>query len=79
MYYDIANFFTICRRTYRIHRQCYGSEKFSQHYSLIKSGPFQRSLNRSNADKLVINSTSGCNYKNYKLSNNNYKLKNSLT
>ena len=35
-------FLTICRRTYRIHRQCYGSENFSQHYSLIKSGPFQR-------------------------------------
>ena len=28
MYYDIANFFTICRHTYRMHRQCYGSEIF---------------------------------------------------
>ena len=35
-------FITICRRTYRMHRQCYGSENFSQQYSFIKSGPFQR-------------------------------------
>ena len=40
MYYDIAIFFTICCRTYRMHRQCYGSENFSQHYSAIKSGLF---------------------------------------
>ena len=40
MYYNITNFFTICRRTYQMHRQCYGSENFSQHYSAIKSGPF---------------------------------------
>ena len=38
----LLTFLTICRRTYWIHRQCYGSENFSQHYSLIKSGPFQR-------------------------------------
>ena len=31
--------------------------------------------NQSNIDELVINSMSGCNYKNYKLNNNNYKLK----
>ena len=40
MYYDIAIFFTICRCTYQMHRQCYGSEKFSQHYSAIKSELF---------------------------------------
>ena len=31
-------------------------------------------LNRNNSDELVINSTSRCNYNNYKLYNNNYKL-----
>ena len=42
MYYNIISqiFFTICRRTYRIHFQCYESENFFQHYSAIKSGRF---------------------------------------
>ena len=40
MYYDIAIFSTICSHTYLMHRQCYGSENFFQHYSAIKSGPF---------------------------------------
>ena len=39
MYYDIIILFTICRHTYRMHRQCYGSELF-RHYSAIKSRPF---------------------------------------
>ena len=42
---------------------------------LLKVDHFKAFLNRSNVDKLVINSMSGCNYKNYKLNNNNYKLK----
>ena len=45
---------------------------------LLKVDHFKGFLNRSNVDKLVINSMSGCNYKNYKLNNNNYKLKSSL-
>ena len=45
---------------------------------LLKVDCFKGFLNQSNVDKLVINSMSGCNYKNYKLNNNNYKLKNSL-
>ena len=36
----ILLFFTICLRTYQMHRQCYGSENFLQHYNAIKSGPF---------------------------------------
>ena len=40
--YNITIFFTICRRTYRMHHQCYGSENFSQQYHVIKSGPFWR-------------------------------------
>ena len=46
---------------------------------LLKVDRFKGFSNRSNVDELVINSMSGCNYKNYKLSNDNYKLKNSLT
>ena len=45
---------------------------------LLKVDLFKGFSNRSNVDELVINSMSGCNYKNYKLSNNNYKL-NKLT
>ena len=41
---------------------------------LLKVDCFEGFLNRSNIDKLVINSTSGCNYKNYKLNYKNYKL-----
>ena len=62
-----------------MHHPCYGSENFSQHYNAIKKvDRFEGFLNRSNVDELVINSTSGCNYKNYKVNNNNYKLNNSL-
>ena len=42
---------------------------------LLKVDRFKGFLNWSNVDELVINSMSGCNYKNYKLNNNNYKLK----
>ena len=33
-------FFAVCRHTYWMDHQCYGSEKFSQHHNAIKSGPF---------------------------------------
>ena len=46
---------------------------------LLKVDRFKGFLNRSNVDELVINSMSRRNYKNYKFSNNNYKLKNNLT
>ena len=45
---------------------------------LLKVDCFKGFSNRSKVDKLVINSMSGCNYKNYKLNTNNYKLKNCL-
>ena len=45
---------------------------------LLKVDCFKGFSNWSNVDELVINSMSGCNYKNYKPNNNNYKLKNSL-
>ena len=78
MYYNITIFFTICRCTYRMHHQCYGSENFSNTIVLLKVDCFKGISNWSKVDKLVINSTSGRNYKNYKLNNSNYKLKNSL-
>ena len=46
---------------------------------LLKVVRFKGFSNQSNVDKLVINNMSACNYKNYKINNNNYKLENSLT
>ena len=51
---------------------------FLSTYVLLKMDPFEGFSNRSNVDKLVINNTSGCNYKNYELNNANYKFNNSL-
>ena len=77
-YYNITIFSQFVVAPTRYH-QCYdGSEKFSQHYHIIKSGPFEEFLNWSNVDELVIHSMSGCNCKNYKLKDNNYKLNNNL-
>ena len=45
---------------------------------LLKVDNFKGFSNRSKVDELVINTMSGCNYKNCKLNNNNYNLKNSL-
>ena len=45
---------------------------------LLKVHCFKGFSNQSNIDKLVINSMSGCNYKNCELINKNYKLNNSL-
>ena len=53
MYYDIAIFFTICCRTYRMHCQYYGSENFPNTIVLLKVDRLGFS-NRSNIDKLVI-------------------------
>ena len=64
--------FTICRHTYQMHCQCYGSPNTIE---LLKVDHFKEFSNWSNVDELMINSMSGCNYKNHKL---NYKLKNSL-
>ena len=77
MYCDIA-FFINFHRTYQMHHQCYGSKNFPNTIVLLKADYFKEFSNWNKVDKLVINSMSGCNYKNYKLNNNNYKLKNSL-
>ena len=45
---------------------------------LLKVDCFKGFSNLTNVDELVINSTSGCTYKNCKLINKNYKLNNSL-
>ena len=76
--YNITIFFTICCHIYRMHHQCYGSENFLHTIMLLKVNQFEGFSNKSNVDELVINSMSGCNYKNYKLNINNYKLNNSL-
>ena len=79
MYYDIAIFFTICCRT---PTGCIVNAMdlkiFPNTTKLLKVDHCKGFLIRSNVDELVINSMSGCNYKNYKLNNNNHKLKNSL-
>ena len=51
---------------------------FPNNIMLLKLNHFKGFLNRTNVDELVINSMSGCNYKNYKLNKNNYKLDNNL-
>ena len=51
---------------------------FSYTIMLLKMDSFEEFSNQSKIDKLVINSMSGCNCKNYKLNNSNYKLNNCL-
>ena len=51
---------------------------FPTFIKLLKVDCFEGFSNRSNVDKLVINSMSGCNYKNYQLNKINYKVNNSL-
>ena len=46
---------------------------FPNNTMLLKVDHFKGFSNRSNIDKLVINSMSGCNCKNCKLNHNNYK------
>ena len=52
-----------------MHHQCYESEKFFNINMLLKVDRFERFLNRSNIDKLVINNMNGCNCNDYKLNN----------
>ena len=51
---------------------------FPKTIMLLKVDCFEGFSNQNNIDELVINSTSGCNYNNYKLNDNNYKLNNNL-
>ena len=46
-----------------MHHQCYGPENFPNTIMLLKVDRFEGFSNRSNVDKLVINSTTGCNCK----------------
>ena len=61
-----------------MHHQCYGSENFPNNIMLLKVNRFEGFSNWTNVDELMINSMSGCNLKNCKLNNNNYKLNNNL-
>ena len=56
--------FTICHRTYWMHLDL---KIFPKTIVLLKVDRFKGFSNRSNVDKLVINSMSGCNYKNHNL------------
>ena len=51
---------------------------FPNNIILLKVDRFEGFSNRTNVDELVIDSMSGCDLKNCKLNNNNYKLNNNL-
>ena len=78
MYYDIAIFSQFVIAPTRCIVNAMDLKSFPDTIVLLKVDCFKGFLNQSNSDKLVINSMSGCNYKNYKLNNNDCKLKNSL-
>ena len=78
MYYDIAIFSKFVVTPTGCIVNAIDLKIFPNTIVLLKVDHFKGFSNRSNVDKLVINSMSGCNYKNYKLNNNNYKLKNNL-
>ena len=78
MYYDIAIFSQFVVTPTGCIVNSMDLKIFPNTIVLLKVDHFKGFLNQSKLDKLVINSMSGCNYKNYKLNNNNYKLKNSL-
>ena len=79
MYYDIAIFSQFVIAPTRCIINAIDLKILLNTIVLLKVDHFKGFSNRTNIDELVINSMSGCNYKNYKLNNNNYKLKNSLT
>ena len=74
MYYDIAIFSQFVVAPTECIVSAMDLKIFPDNIVLLQVDRFNRFLNRSNVDELVINSKSGCNYKNYKLNNNNYKL-----
>ena len=79
MYYDITIFLQFVIAPIGCIVNAMDLKIFPNTTVLLNMDCFKGFSNPSNNDKLVINSISGCNYKNYKLNNNNYKLKNSLT
>ena len=78
MYYDIAIFSQFIIAPTRCIINAMNLKIFPKTIVLLKVDCFKGFSNQSNVDKWVINSMSGCNYKNYKLINNNYNL-NKLT
>ena len=79
MYYDIAIFSQFVVTPTGCIISAMHLKIFPNTIVLIKVDLFKGFLNWSNVNKLVINSMSGCNYKNYKLNINNCKLNISLT
>ena len=78
MYYDIAIFSQFVVAPTGCIINAMDLKIFPNIIVLLKVDCFKGFSNQSNVDKLVINSMNGCNYKNYKLNDNNYKLNNSL-
>ena len=78
MYYIYHNFSQFVVAPTRCIINAMDMKNFPNTIVLLKVDHFEGFSNWSNVDELVINSTSGCNYKNYKLINKNYKLNNSL-
>ena len=78
MYYNITIFsqFVVAPTGYIINAM--DLKIFPNTVVLLKVDHFEGFSNQSNIDELVINSTSGCNYKSYKLINKNYKLNNTV-
>ena len=79
MYYDIAIFSQFVVAPTGCIVNAMDLKIFPSTIVLLKVDYFKGFSNWSNVDKLLINGMSGCNFKNYKFNNNNYKLKNSLT
>ena len=70
MYYDIAIFSPFVVTPTRCIVNAMDLKIFPNTIVLLKVDHRKGFSNWSNFDKLVINSMSGCNYKNYKLNNN---------
>ena len=67
MYYDITIFSQFVIAPIGCIINAMDLKIFPNTIVLLKVDCFKRFSNQSNVDKLVINSMSGCNYKNYKL------------
>ena len=78
MYYNITIFSQFVVVPTRCIINAMDLKSFPQHYHVIKVDHFEGFSNQSNIDESVINNLSGCNCKNCKRNNNNYKLNNNL-
>ena len=70
MYYNIAIFLQFVVAPTRCIINAVDLKIYPNTIMLLKVGCFEGFSNQSNVDELEINSTSGCNCKNYKLINN---------